>query len=95
VTKWNLVAAAGAIIAAVFFIAQLTHGFLLGLGLLLLGLGKQINHPQRSEMVRGGIVNSSIAIGIDPWEPNLFGLSLVAIGIGLVAVSLLLAVFAP
>jgi hypothetical protein len=28
---WNLVAAAGAITAAIFFVAQLNHGFLLGL----------------------------------------------------------------
>lgn len=94
-TKWNLVAAAGAIIAVAFFIAQLIHGFVFGLGLALFGAGEQINHPRGSEVVRGKIVNSSIKTGINPREPDFFSLSLVAIGIGLVAISLLLAVFAP
>ena len=35
---WNLVAAGGAIIAIIFFVAQLNHGFLFGLGLLLFGI---------------------------------------------------------
>jgi len=86
---------AGATIAAAFFIAQLTHGFLLGLGLLLFGAGERINHPRRSEIVRSEIVDCSGTTEINPWEPSLFGASLDALGIGLVAVSLLLAVFAP
>ena len=92
---WNLVAAAGVIIAAAFFSVLLTHGFLLELGLLLFVAGERINHPRRSEIVQSEIVNSSITTEINPWEPKLFSLSLDALGIGLVAVSLLLAVFAP
>jgi hypothetical protein len=64
---WNVVAAAGAIIVVVFFMAQLTHGFLLGLGLLLFGIGERINHPMRSEIVRG----SSMTTESNPREPQI------------------------
>jgi hypothetical protein len=92
---WNLVAAAGAVIAAAFFAAQLTHGFLLGLGLLLFGAGERVNHPRRNEIARGEIVGSSITTESNPWKPNLTGLSLDAFGIVLFAFSLFLAVAAP
>jgi hypothetical protein len=92
---WNLLAAAGAIIAAAFFMAQLTHGFLLGLGILLFGAGERINHQQPSEIVRDEIVDSSITNKSNPREPNLFGLTLDALGIVLIVVSLFLVMLAP
>jgi hypothetical protein len=92
---WNLLAAVGVIIALAFLVAQLTHGFLFGLGLLLLGTGERINHPRRSEIVRDEIVSSSTATEGNLWQPNPFGLSLDALGVGLFTVGLLLAIFAP
>jgi hypothetical protein len=92
---WNVVVAAGAVIAVVFFMAQLTHGFLLGLGLLLFGTGERINHPMRSEIVRGEIVGSSITTESNPREPKGLGVSLDAIGIGLFGIGLFLVVLAP
>jgi hypothetical protein len=92
---WNLIAAAGAVIAVAFFIAQLTHGFLLGMGLVLLGVGERINHPARSDFVRGEDSHSSITTESDPREPNLSGLALDILGIGSIGIALLLMVFAP
>jgi hypothetical protein len=92
---WNLMAVAGAVIAVTFFIAQLTHGFLLGLGLLLFGIGERINHPMRSEIVRREIVGSSITTESNPREPTGLGISLDVIGILLVGIGLFLTVLAP
>jgi hypothetical protein len=94
---WNLVAAAGAIIAVIFFVAQLNHGFLLGLGLLLFGIGERINHPMQSKFPRGESVgSSSISIAESrPREPTGFGISLDTFGIVLIGITLFLAVLAP
>jgi hypothetical protein len=85
---WNLMAVAGVVIIVTFFIAQLTHGFLLGVGLLLFAIGEGINHPTRNEIVRGSTEST-------PWEPNGLGISLDAVGIGLIGLSLFLVVLAP
>jgi hypothetical protein len=72
---WNLVAAGGAIIAVIFFVA---HGFLFGLGLLLFGIGERINHPARSKLPHGdsgGSSSTSITESY-PREPTGFGISL-------------------
>jgi hypothetical protein len=90
---WNVVTIAGAVITVTFFILQLTHGFLLGLGLLLFGIGERINHPMRSKMDRGR--GSSVTIESDPRDPNGLGFSLDAIGIGLFMIGLFLMVMAP
>jgi hypothetical protein len=92
---WNLMAVAGVVIIVTFFIAQLTHGFLLGVGLLLFATGEGINHPTRNEIVRGEIVASSISTESTPWEPNGLGVSMDAVGIGLIGLSLFLVVLAP
>ena len=92
---WNLMAAAGAVIAVAFFIAQLTHGFLFGLGLLLFGTSERINHPMQIELERGEIVRSSVTIESSPREPTGLGVSLDAIGICLLVISLFLMVSAP
>jgi hypothetical protein len=67
----------------------------LGLGVLLFGAGERINHPRRSEIVRSVIVDCFGTTEINLWEPGFFGASLDTLGIGLVALSLLPAVFAP
>jgi hypothetical protein len=77
---WRLITAAGAIVSVVFLIAQLIHGFLLGVGLLLFGIGGWINHPVRQQMCR---------------NTNSVGLALNDVGIVFVGLSLLLMVFAP
>jgi hypothetical protein len=94
---WNLVAAAGVIIAVIFFVAQLNHGFLFGLGLLLFGIGERINHPVRSKLPRGesGGSSSTSVTESYPREPTGFGISLDTLGIVLIGISLFLAVLAP
>ena len=82
---WNLVAATGAAIAVAFFIAQLTHGFLLGMGLLLFGIGERINHSGRRDIVPAEISR----------EPNVVGLVLDVFGTVLFGIGLFVTVFAP
>jgi hypothetical protein len=92
---WNLIAAAGAITVVAFFIAQLTHGFLLGIGLLLFGVGERINHREPRGIVSTEIPGSSITTESYPRDPNLAGLALDVIGIVFFGIGFLLMVLAP
>jgi len=92
---WDLMATAGAVIAVAFFIAQLTDGFLFGLGLLLFGTGERINHPMQFELKHGVIVDSSVNTESSPREPTGLGVSLDAVGIWFLVIGLFLMVFAP
>jgi hypothetical protein len=47
---WNIVAAAGAVIAVAAVPAQFTAAFLIGLGLLLFGAGEWVNRPRQTQV---------------------------------------------
>jgi hypothetical protein len=80
---WNLLGAAGAAIAVASVTAQFVPGFAIGLGLLFFGAGEWVNHPRRTEIVRGEMPGSYITTRSNPWKPKPFGLLLDAVGIGL------------
>jgi hypothetical protein len=92
---WNLTVAAGAVIAVIFFIAQLTHGFLFGIGLLIFGIGERINHREPRDIANSDISTSSTTIARDYPEPNRIGLALDGVGIFVLGIGVLLSVFAP
>ena len=74
---WNLIGAAGALLAVGSVAAQFVAGVLMGLGLLFFGAGEWGNHAERVTRFDGVIVD------LNPWHPYVFGLLLDAIGIGL------------
>jgi hypothetical protein len=92
---WNLTVAAGAIVAVIFFIAQLTHGFLFGIGLLMFGIGERINHREPRDIANSNISTSSAASASDYPEPSRIGLALDVVGIFVLGIGVLLSVFAP
>jgi hypothetical protein len=74
---WNLLGAAGALLAIASAPVQFVPGVLMGLGLLCFGAGEWGNHAIHMKRSNGVIVESY------PWYPYFFGLLLDAIGTGL------------
>ncbi|HKM87596.1 MAG TPA: hypothetical protein VJX48_03240 [Xanthobacteraceae bacterium] len=74
---WNLIAAAGALLAVASVAVQFVPGVLMGLGLLFFGAGEWGNHAIHVKRSSDTVVESY------PWYPYPFGLLLDAIGIGL------------
>jgi len=91
---WNLVAAAGAIIAVASITEKFVPGFPIGLGLLFFGVGESANHPRRTE-IKGVTLGNIYKITGNPWKPKVFGLFLDAFGVGLFGLGLFQVAFAP
>jgi hypothetical protein len=79
---WNIVAAAGAVIAVAAVPAQFTAAFLIGLGLLLFGAGEWVNRPRQTQ-VKGTKVVGIFKVTGNLWKPKVHGILMDALGIGL------------
>jgi hypothetical protein len=82
------VAAGGALIATACGVVQSHFGLLVGIGLLFFGVGEWINHPQNAE-IKGTMIGRVYKTIGYRWKPNLFGLLLDALGIGLLGFAFL------
>jgi hypothetical protein len=92
---WNLLGAAGAAIVVASATASFVPGFLVGLGILAVGVGEWHNHPRRTEIITGKERGTYIKHGTNPWKPKLFGLIVDAIGIVLFCWGLYRLAFGP
>ena len=89
---WKLVGAAGALIAIASIFVQFHPGLLIGLALLFFGMGEWINHPLENE-INGAMIGSIYKVIGYRWRPNVFGLLLDALGIGIFGFIFLQATF--
>jgi hypothetical protein len=80
---WNVVAAAGGLIAVAALWQQFIAAFPIGLGLLSFGVGEWINHPPRTEIARSVVVNIHTKTGSNSWRPTVLGVILDGLGVGL------------
>jgi hypothetical protein len=80
---WNVVAAAGSLIAVAALWQQFLAAFPIGLGLLSFGIGEWINHPPQSEVAQSVVVNIHAKDASGSWKPAILGVILDALGVGL------------
>jgi hypothetical protein len=86
---WSILAIAGGLIAVAAVPGQFVAAFLIGVGLLSFGVGEWINHPRRTEIARPGVVSIYARTKSNPWKPQVRGILLDALGIGLLGLGLL------
>ena len=86
---WSVLAIAGGLIAVASVPRQFAAAFLIGLGFLSFGVGEWINHSQRTELARSGVVSIFAKTRSNPWKPKVHGILLDALGIGLFGFGLL------
>jgi hypothetical protein len=79
---WNVLAVAGGAVAIASTTKPFALDFLIGPGLVLFGVGEWINHP-RQPQIKGAATVGIYKVSGYPWRPNVFGLLLDALGIGL------------
>jgi|ERR1043166_1334122 hypothetical protein len=79
---WILVSIAGTLIATASAPVKFLPGLVIGLGLLSAGVGQWIGRPVVTSR-KDGIITT-----MHPWRPNVLGIILTVIGIGIIAIGM-------